>query len=622
MSPWLPDLLRALVLPALAACGLGPVDAWQRRAAQPLDGATRIAAAFALALGWLEVGGMILGFAHALRPATVIGWTALGVVASFAGGRPRLALPRLSPWLALALLALAGYALMATYPPWDRDEMVYHLALPRAFARAGGYVRPDDNVFASLPLGYESALALLHTLGGPADFDPWFNPRLAGVAAAAAAAAATVGLARALGARASAPLAGVLLLLVPSFVEVGSSAYVEPALVLATALATTFAVRAASGDRASLAPAAAFAAMAASTKYTGLAWTLILAAALVLDALGRDPQGQREAVARAGRFLALALALGSPFYVRNAIERHNPFFPMAYGIFGGRGWDDVRADAYWDTLRGYGAGDGLEPLTSAIRVFFTRDFRGGFEGSIGPVIGLGAAAGAWLCARPPRARRPAALALAVVAGYAVAFTLTVAQARFFLVAVPPLAALVAAAVDAGVSAAAGPLARVGLCAVSLAWGAGGYAHLWTRQPTGAWLSGRLSVDEARAAMLPESYPPMRALEAIVPPAGRVQLVWMRGYTYYLRRPYRLDSVFEEWRLAEALEGADLAAALRAAGVTHLLVGEPRLLRDGSSETTPGRTAALRRRWEQAVAEGAVVPRARWGGVVLYEVRAP
>ncbi len=218
--------------------------------------------------------------------------------------------------------------------------------------------------------------------------------------------------------------------------------------------------------------------------------------------------------------------------------------------------------------------------------------------------------------------------LAAIVGFAIFFSVTVVQARFVLVAVAPLAALLAAGVDALTIAreGAGAVARAALCAAGLAWGAGGYAHLWTRQPTWAWLSGRLSVDEARAAMLPESYPPMRALEAIVPPSSRVQLVWMRGYTYYLRRPFLFDSVFEEWRLASALdaagEPADLARALRAMGVTHLLVAEPRLLRAGSSDTTPGRTEALRIRWERAVAEGALAPRGRWGGVVLYEVRAP
>ncbi len=626
---WIQDLVRALALPALAVCALGPVDVWQRRTTRPLDGATRAATAFALALGWLEVGGMLLGFTHALRPALVVAWVALGAAAGLYAGRPWKALlprDRPSPWLAVALVAVAACAAMALYPPWDRDEMVYHLALPRAFARAGGYVQPDDNIFASLPLAYESALALLHTLGGPPDFDPWFNPRLCGVASAAAAALATVGLARALGARASAPLAGVLLLLVPSFVEVGSSAYVEPPLVLATTLATTFAVRAVAGDRPSLAPAAVFAAMASSTKYLGLGWALILGGALVLDALGRDPAGQLQAVGRAGRFLAITCALAAPFYVRNAIERGNPFFPMAYGLFGGRGWDPVRAGAYWETLRDYGSGEGLAALATSIRVLFARDFRSGFEGSVGPVVGLGVLGGARLLVRPQGdvPRRPLAFVAAAVLAFGVFFTLTVAQARFFLVAVPPLAAVLAVSVDALVSTAKAPLARAALCAASVAWGAGGYAHLWTRQPTWAWLSGRLDADAARTAMLPVSYPSMRALEALVPASARIQLVWMRGYTYYLRRAYRLDSVFEEWRLAEALEQAaepgELARALADAGVTHLLVGENLLLRAGSSDTTPGRTAALRVRWERAIAAGVMVPRGRWGDVVLYEVR--
>src|SRR6185437_9664905 len=230
--------------------------------------------------------------------------------------------------------------------------------------------------------------ALLHAIDGPPEHGPWFDPRLVSVACAGGAALATVGLARTLGARAGAPLAGVLLLLVPSFAEAGSSAYVEAPLVLATTLATTFAVRAAAGDRASTAPAALFAAMAVSTKYTGLAWTVLLAAALVLDALGRDPEGQRAAAGRALRFLAGALALGCPFYVRNAVERGNPVFPMAYDLFGGRGWDGVRAAAYWETLRAYGAGEGLDALTTPVRVFFARGFGHGFEGSIGPTIGL------------------------------------------------------------------------------------------------------------------------------------------------------------------------------------------------------------------------------------------
>src|SRR5580693_3711218 len=106
------DALRALVLPALGLCALGPVDAWQRRASLPLDLATRLACAFALALGWLEVGGVVLGFSHTLRLPFVITWIAIGVGAAFAVGRPRVPRVRVSPWLVIAAVAVCGYAAM------------------------------------------------------------------------------------------------------------------------------------------------------------------------------------------------------------------------------------------------------------------------------------------------------------------------------------------------------------------------------------------------------------------------------------------------------------------------------------------------------------------------------
>lgn len=622
---WIPDLIRSLVLPVFALFALGPIDAWQRRTSQGLDGYTRAATAVALTLGWFEMGGELLGAIHQLRPLTVVLWAGLGVVLSLVAGRPKRPRFEVSVPVVLGFLLLFGYALMATFPPWDRDEMIYHLALPRVFAAAGGYVRPDDNIFASLPLGYESSLTLLHSLGGAPDYDPWFNPRLVGVFCAAGVALASVGLAKALGAKTGAPLAGLLVLLVPSFVEVGSSAYVEPALLLATTLTVTFAVRAISTEASSVVPAAAFGAMAINTKYPGLGWTLIVAGALFLDALGRDEPGQRRAIVRSLQLVVLALLLGSPFYVRNCIERKNPVFPLAYDLFGGIGWDTIRAQAYWETLRQYGAGDGLEVLTTPIRVFFTREWRHGFEGSIGPVVGLGVPGAIWLIlSRVERAtRRGIALVLVVVMAFSAFFSLSVVQARFFLAAVPLLTALVAVALDEIEHVRTAWLATAALIVSSVAWGADGYAHLWTRQPTWLWLKGQLTVDAARAWMLPKSYLAMRELETYVPATSKILLVGMRGYTYYLRRPYRVDMVFEEWRLAETLEAtrepADLAQALSAQGISFVLATDPRILRDGSSDTLPGRTVELRRRWERAIAEGMIAEVARWGEVSLYQV---
>ncbi len=313
-----------------------------------------------------------------------------------------------------------------------------------------------------------------------------------------------------------------------------------------------------------------------------------------------------------------------PFYVRNVVQRHNPFFPLAFDLFGGRGWDAVRSEAYWETLRTYGESDGpLDALALPLRLFFSRDLVHGFEGSVGPVVGLGVVAVVVLVRR--RADRPEAQATAAVALFAGAYFLfwavTVRQARFFLPAVPALLALLAAAIDLA-GARANTLGAVAM-AVSLAWGAELYAAVWTRQLTSAWLTGALDREALLGRLLPESYPVLRELDALVPPTGRVWLVWTRGYTYYLDRAYRLDSVFEGWRFEALLDQAPdpeaLGASLRADGITHVLVNRRYFLQGTSADTEPGRTARLRGRFDAVLAAGTLVEEKRWKAMILFRV---
>jgi hypothetical protein len=615
------DLIFSLALPALAVPASSAIAAFTRRTGEELDAETHAAAAVALVLAWLQAGGMILLTLGALRAGPVIAWIAIGVVAAFAAAR-RVTLPALRPAHALLIVPLVGYLLLATVPPWDRDEMVYHLALPRQFAAAARWVRPDDNIFASLPLGWESALSMLYALGS--DGEPLVAPRLVGAWTAGAAALATTGLARALGARV-AWLAGGALLLVPTFVEFGSSAYDEPYLILLVTLALGLVARTVAGARAFVLPAAGLAGVAASVKYPGLAMVGILAFAMLI---GSEPASLRaEPVRRAARFLGVALLVACPFYVRNLLQRGNPFFPMGFELLGGRGWDPVRAEAYWETLRAYGEGDGLtDVLALPVRIFLARDLEQGFQGSIGPVVGAGALSAALLFRRGgpegAAAERLARAAVALFAGvFFVFWMLTVRQARFFLPAVPALLALLACGIDR-IGAAAPRVAAAALVG-SAAWGAPLYATVWTRQLTSAWITGALDRDALLARVLPQSYEALRGVAAVVPPEGRVWLVWTRAYTYYLTRPYRLDCVFEGWRF-EALvdaspDAATLIAALRVDGITHVLVNERFFLRGESADTRRGRTARLRKRFAARLSEGVLVEAKRWGSFVLYRV---
>lgn len=595
MSSWTELLLAPLLLLG-ALPGWGAVGWLERRAGAALEGESRLALALALYLGWVQLGATALCFAGLLDAPWVLGWLLLGLVL---GLRVLPSSPRLEYGSLLPLLALAPLLPLALVPPWLRDEMTYHLALPRAFALAGGYVRPDDNVFASFPLGWESVLAALGALGREG-YAP-LNPRLLGVWTAGGAALALAGLGRAAGASPAAARAfAVAFLWMPTVLEFGPSAYVEPWLVLLALLVVRLALAVKDAPR--WAPlVGALAGLAASVKYPGL-FVGLLGLALL-------PRGPRE------RALIALVLVGCPFYLRNLVERGNPFFPLAWELLGGEGWDAWRSYAYRVTLKNYGMGrEPLDWLLLLPRLLLMRDLRDGFEGSAGPLVAVGPLL---LAAARGGARRAArALGLLTLA-WLVFWALTVQQVRFALVGIAFALALGAALLPAWRGL------PVSVLFLALTWGAGPYAGLWTRQRTGEWLAGRVDREALLDSLLPESYAPLRALEALVPADGRVWLVWTRGYTYYLDRPYRLDSVFEAWRLEALLdESPDLGAfqeALRRDGITHLLVNERFFLTGTNADLQPGRTERLRARWQGALNAGALVPTQRWGPVALYAV---
>lgn len=630
------DLLSSFLVP-LFGLGLVPiVRAWDHsRLGLELEGATRLALSAALGLAAVQAGGMLLGFSGLLYAWAAAAWLVAILAASLAiGGKVlgrqilEISLPRLDLATLSAAAVFTLYLLQATAPPWYRDSLIYHLSLPRAFAMAGGYVRPDDNIFASFPLGWESIVALISTFGKAPDFFPPFNPRLLGAWTMGAAALASVGLARAAGAsRRTSKWAALLFLLVPTVFEFGASAYVEAWLVLLTILALRFVLSTSEGSSASVVPAGIAAGLATTVKYPGIAVFIFLLLLLLVSALRRSPREQIWMARATLRFAAIAALVGAPFYLRNLLEHGNPIFPLAFDIFGGHGWDEWRDIAYGITLAAYGEGRELvDFLLLPFRLFTATSMRTGFEGSLGPVVGLGFFAGLGLVV--PRAqsspRRSWVLLVAFSLLWFVFWAFTVQQARFFLVAVPSLLILLLGWID-GLSDRL-RRAMLLLCATAaILWFAPRAAELWQRQDTGSWLAGKQTEDDFLRRMLPDSYVPMRELEQLVPEDGKVWLIWMRGYTYYLRRAYRIDSVFEAYRFEALLdESPDPEGALERLAndrITHLLIHGAFFLWEGNADLEPGRTDRIRRRFYRLIAEGGLYPTRSWGEVTLYEVGA-
>lgn len=93
---------------------------------------------------------------------------------------------------------------------------------------------------------------------------------------------------------------------------------------------------------------ALFLGYAAGSKYTGL--QTILAVAIVILVLTRSAQGLRCAVLVG----VVASVVACPWYIKNVVYTGNPVFPFFYGQFGGKNWDERRAEIYTNQQKQFG----------------------------------------------------------------------------------------------------------------------------------------------------------------------------------------------------------------------------------------------------------------------------
>lgn len=89
-----------------------------------------------------------------------------------------------------------------------------------------------------------------------------------------------------------------------------------------------------------------------------------------------------KSISDAARFSALAILTALPYYARNAIFMHNPFYPFA---FGGRYWDDFRAAWYADSGSGIGW-NALEILLLPLNTLLGHRDANFFDGRMGPLF--------------------------------------------------------------------------------------------------------------------------------------------------------------------------------------------------------------------------------------------
>jgi hypothetical protein len=291
-----------------------------------------------------------LGHLRAAGP-TVIGLGAVAVAARaafparFAGAR-RIPPPTTAADAGLAAALLGGLlvrlvaGLHKTFSLYD--TLSYHLHAPATWL-ADGRLSIVPAVFGDPSGAY-----------APANLELWFaflmaplrSDYLAGAGQlpfAALAALALAGAAREAGARREAALGGALaFLLVPEVWQQARTAMTDLGLaaLLLAVLPFLFRLRRAATTADLLAAAAALG-LAIGTKYAAAPLALPFGAAVAMAVARR-----RLAPSRLGAAIALVLALGGAWYVRNLLVAHNPWYPVATLGFPGlydqatmRGWD-------------------------------------------------------------------------------------------------------------------------------------------------------------------------------------------------------------------------------------------------------------------------------------------
>jgi len=600
--------------------------------------------AYALGLGLLAYGMLALGLAHGLSP---LGAGLLLVVLAAAGGREHARLGRAlrlrasrgmqGPrwgWAVAAILAVYALASLAgVYSPptsLEWDSLAYHLADPKIYIQAHRLVylpwESHSNFAFTAEMWYTAGLLL-----GGVPLAKWFHFSCALGACLAIYALGSRHLGATIGVWGAVLFASTPLV----FWEAGT-AYSD----LATAFFATLTLLALANALSSLvadnlggaAPpvffspwlpvSAALMGLTLSTKATALSLLALLALGLiyVLRRVAKQPWGRGLRTALA--WVALALLVGSPWYVKSAVLTRNPVYPFYSQVFGGRYWNRVNAAAYDQSNADFGMGREPDKLLLApwnLTMFLTpgrplppraqAPEKQSFNDHqfptmlLTPVL-LGALF--FPLFGLPASRRVKALGAYALGGGLFWFA-TAQHVRYLLPMLPVLCLLAAWALAQAVAArwragyalaalGAGSLALSGVIAANL---------LRAQGPVAVGLTSRAAYLDANEP----TYPAMEFINTRLPRSAKL-VFYGNPLGFYCDRPYlwgeALHSAYVPY--AQMHSAADLRAWYAGHGITHVLV-DPQNFGFAPGDTWTG--------WVYQLTAGSSAPVFSRHGVQIY-----
>jgi hypothetical protein len=306
---------------------------------------------FSLALGWgvLSFLMMLLGLVHLWIPIgarlLIAGGIGLGLwrICHYSWGAGEIPGDE-KRWLWLFIPVGFISLLLALTPPTYYDALVYHLALPSAYIRAGHWIGWQDLVYSAFPQNLEMLWTLGLLTGVPA------LPNLISWIMAAMLLVAVDRWSRRFLDAATGSAAAVFLLAMPAFLLLSSGGYVDVGLALYAFLSLyALSLRTPEHEQGPSLLAGVFAGFAIGIKYTGGIGFLLGLVWILTD------RSRAQKMKSALLYTGAAFIVFLPWLIKNWIYMGNPVFPFFYtwGRQAMNPWMQGAAQGYFRALVEY-----------------------------------------------------------------------------------------------------------------------------------------------------------------------------------------------------------------------------------------------------------------------------
>ncbi len=478
--------------------------------------------------------------------------------------------------------------LQAAAPPYVRDSLVYHLLCPKEYLKTGSLVHIEGNLFSAFPKGHEVLMTLLLSNAGDRAAQGF------SILQQVAAIGELYGLTYLMAGPWPAALCALGYATVPPVMYFTGCGYVEPALLMTLAgslLVLAFCIR--SGTELSMAESMrserfAFLGLLAgwmpALKYTGLIYLGLIGLFLLHRQRREHPN---KAFSMIGVF-CLSATPGLCWMGWNWMKLGNPVYPMAWFLFGGKGWDETRTLAMSQYFEVYGMGRNLlDYVLLWGRLAFSGRFdTTQFDGAIGPflilAVILSAASAVFLVRRRLTGSMSRGIGLMFIVSVAF-FVFGTQQVRFWLPSQMLACAFVAPSVALLVNwTRKKRWIRIGLSLVligSVAWNVWFLGKQFFKAGFYRPVLGMEQEKDFLTRKVP-GYPALEFINQNLPSHSYLLCVWTGAYGYYLNRKYYSDTFIEDIALKQfihaSVDGQELSRRLIQAGFTHLFLN-PSLL---------------------------------------------